>query len=116
MTLPGFEAGETTAPVEFRLQIVVEVGPAGDDSTARSTAAHGIGADASRLPRLVERARSLLKDLSQDLDVRVASFAWPGGVRLVAQGSATPQDLCGIRAVAQTLGEVPLPQPPGARS
>jgi hypothetical protein len=109
MTLPGFEAGETTEPIEFRLQIVVEVGPAGDDSTARSAAAHGIDADASRLPRLVESARSLLRDLSRDLDVRVASFAWPGGVRLVAQGNAAPQDLGGIRAVAETLGDAPLP-------
>jgi hypothetical protein len=109
MTLPGFEAGLTTEPVEFRLQIVVEVGPAGGDPAARGDAAPGTVADASRLRRLVERARSLLRDLSRDLDVRVASFAWPGGVRLVAQGSATPQDLGGIRAVAEALGEAPLP-------
>ncbi|HEY8232653.1 MAG TPA: hypothetical protein VIJ10_08320 [Vicinamibacteria bacterium] len=116
MTLPGFEAGQTTEPLEFRLQIVVEVGPAGDETAARDSAPPGTDAEASRLPRLVESARSLLRDMSRDLDVRVASFAWPGGVRLVAQGSAMPQDLGGIRAVAETLGEAPLPLPPGART
>jgi hypothetical protein len=114
MTLPGFEAGTTSEPVEFRIQIVVEVGPTGDESAARGAAERGKASDVSRLRRLVERAQSLLRDLSRDLDVKVASFAWPGGVRLVAQGSAAPQDLGGIRAVAETLGEAPMP--PRARS
>ena len=97
MTLPGFESSAALDSLEFRVQIVVEVSPAARDASARQ--------DDDRAKRLVESARSLLQDLSGGADVRTASFAWPGGVRLVAQGSAKSEDLDQIRAVAAALGE-----------
>jgi hypothetical protein len=96
MTLPGFDSSAPVDSLEFRVQIVVEVAPARDASARQ---------DDDRAKRLVESARSLLEDLSGGADVRTASFAWPGGVRLVAQGSAKSEDLDQIRAVAAALGE-----------
>jgi hypothetical protein len=107
MTVPGFKASEAAGPLEFRLQIVVEVGPAAGDS-ARSDAGASLakGApDASSLPRHFEAARSLVRDLAEGLDVRMATLTWPSGVRIVAQGKATPSDLARIRAAAAALGQ-----------
>jgi hypothetical protein len=104
MTLPGFESSPTLDSLEFRVQIVVEVAPASDDAGSRDASAHEADHNAKRL---VESARSLLQDLSGGADVRTASFAWPGGVRLVAQGSAKSEDLDQIRAVAAALGDTP---------
>jgi hypothetical protein len=103
MTLPGFESSATLDSLEFRVQIVVEVAPAADDAPRDASARE---AD-DNAKRLVESARSLLQDLSGGADLRTASFAWPGGVRLVAQGSAKSEELDQIRAVAAALGKTP---------
>jgi hypothetical protein len=104
MTLPGFESSATLDSLEFRVQIVVEVAPAMDDAGPRDASAREADDNAKRL---VESARSLLQDLSGGAAVRTASFAWPGGVRLVAQGNAKSVDLDQIRAVAAALGKTP---------
>jgi hypothetical protein len=103
VTLPGFESSATLDALEFRVQIVVEVAPAADDAPRDASA----GEADHNAKRLVDSARSLLQDLSGGADVRTASFAWPGGVRLVAQGSAKSEDLDQIRAVAAALGKTP---------
>jgi hypothetical protein len=105
MTVSGYEASATEGPLEVRLQIVVEVRAATDDAAARDGAAHGVAPDTSRLPQLLESAHSLLRDLSQGLEVRMASFTGPNGVRVVAQGTARPEDLAAIRAAAAALGQ-----------
>jgi hypothetical protein len=107
MTVTGLKASAAAGPLEFRLQIVVEVGtPAqGGASPGGAANAEESAPGASCLPRLFEAARSLLGDLSQGLDVRIATLAWPSGVRVIAQGVAGPDDLAGIRAAAAALGE-----------
>ena len=112
MTLPGFKASANAGSVEFRLQIVVEVGLAADETASHDAANGRTARDASSLPQLLESARALLQDLSQGLDVRMASLTWPSGVRLVAQGTARPEDLAAIRAVAAALRQGP---PPGSQ-
>ena len=100
MTLPGFEPSATLDPLEFRVQIVVEVAPKAGDAAPRDASARETDDNAKRL---VESASSLLQQLSGGADVRTASLTWPGGVRLVAQGSARSEDLDQIRAVAAAL-------------
>jgi hypothetical protein len=102
MTVPGFEAGATSGPLEFRLQIVVEVSDPAEGAPRPQGAGQAAPAG-SRLPQLLESAHALLQELSQGLDVRMASFTSPNGVRLVAQGTARSEDLAGIRAVAAAL-------------
>jgi hypothetical protein len=104
MTLPGFESSTTLDPLEFRVQIVVEVAPQADDAAPREASARGADDNAKRL---AESARFLLQQLSGGADVRTASLTWPGGVRLVAQGSARSEDLDQIRAVAAALVKNP---------
>jgi hypothetical protein len=101
--------GVAGRPLEFRLQIVVEVGPAVDESAPPDGAGDALPRDTSALPRLFQSAHSLLQELSQDLDIRMASLAWPNGVRLVAEGRARTEELGHILAVAAALGESRLP-------
>ena len=103
MTVPGYEASNDSGPLEFRLQIVVEVSETKAGAPAGNGTAGVTPQDATRLPQLLESAHALLQELSKGLDVRMASFTSPSGVRLVAQGTATPEDLAGIRAVAAAL-------------
>ncbi len=106
MTVPGFKVSEPAGPLEFRLQIVVEVGPAPDDTHPRAGASAAESTpEASCLPRHFEAARSLLRDLAAGLDVRMATLTSPSGVRIVAQGTASPEDLARIRAAAAALGQ-----------
>jgi hypothetical protein len=97
----------TDGPLEFRLQIVVEVAAAeGRAAGEGAPATRGDPGGGSRLPRVFEAARSFLRDLSEDLGVRTATLAWPSGMRLVAQGVASPEDLAGIQTAAAALSEV----------
>jgi hypothetical protein len=106
MTVPGFKASDPPGPLEFRLQIVVEVGPAPDPAHPRAGASAAESTpEASCLPRHFEAARSLLRDLAAGLDVRMATLTSPSGVRIVAQGTASPEDLARIRAAAAALGQ-----------
>jgi len=107
MTVPGFKATVPAGLLEFRLQVVVEVGSAANDGSPRDGDANAAETppEASCLPRHFEAARSFLRDLSEGLDVRMATLTWPSGVRVVAQGMARPEDLARIRAAAAALGQ-----------
>lgn len=109
MTVPGFKENATEGPLEFRLQIVVEVCAPASEAGARLDSAGRVAPDASRLPQLLESAQALLQDLSLGLDVRMASFTSPSAVRVVAQGTAKPEDLAAIRRAAAALGQRALP-------
>jgi hypothetical protein len=74
------------------------------DETSRRDGAAKAAPEASSLPRHFEAARSLLRDLAEGLDVRMATLSWPNGVRIVAEGTASPEDLARIRAAAAALG------------
>jgi hypothetical protein len=118
MTLPDFKASAAAGALEFRLQIVVEVDAASDPGSSREGRAY-IGdapPDAARLPRLLGAARTFLRDVSQGLDVQMATLTWPSGVRVIAQGAASPEDLAGIREAAVDLGRECLSRPRSAPS
>jgi hypothetical protein len=95
---------------------VVEV-DAADPGPSRESPAHiGDAPDAARLPRLLGAARTFLRDVSQGKDVRMATLTWPSGVRVIAQGAASPEDLAGIREAAADLGRECLSRPRNAPS
>jgi hypothetical protein len=100
MTMPGFMDNASSRPLEFRLEIAVEV-----STPADAIAPLDGDADASPVPLFLETAHALLSDLSEDLGVRMVWFTSPNGVRLVAQGQAKPEDLDKVRAAAAALGE-----------
>jgi hypothetical protein len=101
MTMPGFMETASSQPLEFRLQIAVEVSPPADAAAAEEAPAE----KTASVPQFLESAHALLSDLSEELGVRMVWFTSPNGVRLVAQGQARPEDLDKVRAAAATLGE-----------
>jgi hypothetical protein len=91
-------------PVEFRLQIAVELGAATDPVTSRP----GGGARGpSPVQQFLESAHALLDELALGRDVGMVWLTSPSGVRLLVQGLAEPEDLGAIRTAAAALGQVP---------
>ena len=91
-------------PVEFRLQIAVELGAATDPVTSNP----GGGARGPcPVQQFLESARALLSELALGLDVGMVWLTSPSGVRLLVQGSAEPEDLAAIRSAAAALGHIP---------
>ena len=91
-------------PVEFRLQIAVELGAATDPVTSQP----GGGARGPCLvQQFLESAHALLSELALGLDVGMVWLTSPSGVRLLVQGSAEPEDLAAIRTAAAALGQMP---------
>lgn len=91
-------------PVEFRLQIAVELGAATDPVNSHP----GGGArETCLVQQFIESAHTLLSELALGLDVGMVWLTSPSGVRLLVQGSAEPEDLAAIRTAAAALGQVP---------
>jgi hypothetical protein len=91
-------------PVEFRLQIAVELGAATDPVTSRP----GGGARGpSPVQQFLESAHALISELALGLDVGMVWLTSPSGVRLLVEGSAESEDLAAIRTAATALGQVP---------
>ena len=90
-------------PVEFRLQIAVEMGAAAD--TVTSHPGGGVRGP-SLVQQFLESAHALLSELAGP-DVGMVWLTSPSGVRLLVQGSAEPEDLAAIRTTAAALGQVP---------
>lgn len=97
--MPGFVESGSSAPLEFRLQIAVEVSPPSEAVDPQDATA------AAPVPLFLESAHALLSELSEELGVRMVWFTSPNGVRLVAQGHAKPEDLDKVRAAAAALGD-----------
>jgi hypothetical protein len=91
-------------PIEFRLQIAVELGAATEPVTSRSD---GDARGPSLVQQFLESAQALLGELAESLDVGTVWLTSPSGVRLLVQGSAEPEDVAGIRSAAAALGQLP---------